>query len=343
MRKFVILGLIIALLIAGCGTNTVKVVRYNTSPNVTAPVQNATPANITSNISNATTNVSSNITSNISSNTSINISQNVSSNITTNISTNTSTNATSTNTSSQAKTRNLSVEFIDLVGNSILIRTPTKKSVLIDGGANLDGLRLVKYLLAKGLTKFDYVFDSNAENANSGALSSIMFNFNESQAYITALEYGNGYTGFRNYRNYAKGYGHPAIPINNTETFDVETDFELKAYVPYENESLGMPKDDTIVYKLDYKAASFLFLSDCTELCWDKIKDNDVNADVLSAHGIVSQAIIDAVSPKIIVYDNITTDTIKPEGVKVYSKEQGTVIIMYDDEDKYLVSTTGKT
>lgn len=335
-----------AILIAGCGTETVKVVRYNKTPNVTPTVQNMTPANIsqniTSNTSNATKNVSTNVTANISSNVSQNVSSNTSSNISANVSTNASTHNTST--SSSAKTRNLSVEFIDLVGNSILIRTPTKKAILIDGGANSDGLRLVKYLLAKGLNKLDYVFDSNAENSNSGALSSVMFNFNESQAHITALEYGPyNYLGFRNYRNYAKGYGNPAIPIEETQTFDVENDFELNAYVPYGNMTLGTPKDDTIVYKLDYKAASFLFLSDCTEICWERINNNDMDADVLSVHGVVSQTVIDAVSPKIIVYDNVTADTIKPEGVKVYSKEQGTVIIMYDDEDRYLVSTTGKT
>jgi len=99
--------------------------------------------------------------------------------------------------------------------------------------------------------------------------------------------------------------------------------------------------DDTIVFRMDYADASFLFLGDCSGVCFDKIRNENIKADVLKANGVVTQEVIDAVSPKIIVYDTITGGTIKPVGTKIYSKADGTVMIMTDGE-KYYISTIGK-
>ncbi len=342
MRKFVILALVIAILVAGCaGNETIKVVRINrtnVTANVTVPAPQNTTPNVTANIS---SNISANISANISSNISANLSSN-SSNLTANTTSNETENSSVPAATNSERVRNLTVDFIDLGGNSILIRTPTKKNIIIDGGKNNDGLRLVKYLLAKGISKFEYIFDSNADSANSGALSSIIFNFNNSQSYATAIDYSTAYTGFRSYRNYAKAYSYPSIPMTESRVFDIEDGLKLSAFVPYEEGmSNGNPANDTIVYKLEFEDASFLFLGDCRDVCWDQIKNSGLDADVLSVHGYVPEDIISAVSPKIIVYDNLTKDSIKPEGVKIYSKEQGTVMIM-SDGSKYLISTTGK-
>jgi len=328
MRKLLILALIIALVAFGCGEGTVKVIKVNYS--------NTTAKNVSAAVPNITQNVSANISSNLSSN--------LSSNVTSNITSNSSANITNQTGTTTIKLRNLTVDFLDLQGNSVFIRSPSLKTVIIDGGQNSDGLKMVKYLINKGVSKFDYVFDSNAENYNAGGLKMIMFNFNNSNAYCTAISYDmNEYSGFRDYIHYAAGYSHNCTPVIESESFTIEDDVKLQLFVPYDtiNVSNGSPKDDTIVFKLIDKDASFLFLGDCTGACFDYIKKDDIGADVLNVHGAVPQSIIDVVSPKIIVYDNITSETIKPEGVKVYSKSDGVVTIMSDGE-KYYISVAGK-
>jgi beta-lactamase superfamily II metal-dependent hydrolase len=322
MMKFVLLGLLIAILAAGCATdNTVKIIKINNTGISPAPNVSATTApNVTSNVSgNATTNAAANVSSN-----------------------NTNATANITNTTTAIKVRNLTVDFIDMEGNSILIRTPLRKNILIDGGQNSDGLKLVKYLINKGISKFDYVFNSNAEPDNAGGLPSIIFNFNESHAYYSGLKYDDmNHQGYLSYQHYAKAYSYDPIAMPESETFDVEDGLEINAFVPYKNESNGLSADDTIVFRMDYADASFLFLGDCSGVCFDKIRNENIKADVLKANGVVTQEVIDAVSPKIIVYDTITGGTIKPVGTKIYSKADGTVMIMTDGE-KYYISTIGK-
>lgn len=249
----------------------------------------------------------------------------------------------STTSSDNVKMRNLTVEFMDVRGNSVLIRTPRRETIVIDGGQNVDGLKLVKKLLAKGLVKIDYLFSSNPGTDNSGGLPSLIFNFNNSQAYCSGLTYNGAYVSYKSYQNYARGYSLPPIAITEDEIFDVKDDsIELQAFVPYEDgRSNGEAEDDTIVFRLDRGDASFLFLGDCKGLCFQKIEGNDLDVDVLNAHGPVSQKILDVVSPKIIVYDEITNETIKPDGVKVYSKSEGAILIM-SDGSKYFISTLGK-
>jgi len=329
MRKFIILAVVLAVLIAGCASQegAVKIIKLNKtniSQNTSIPSSNATQPS--QNLSNASANATSNITSNLTSNL-----------------TNATSNQTANVSATSANIRNLTIDFINLDGNSILIRTPNRKNAIIDGGANSDGLRLVKYVMGKGIMKFDYVFASNAELDNAGGLPSIIFNFNDSQAYYSGISYGTNYLSYRNYQTYSTAYSHPPIAIENDRSFEIDNGVELQAFLPYEdNQSNGMPRDDTMVFRLDYKDASFLFLGDCTDSpCFDKIKGKGISADVLKVNGVVSEQVIGAVSPKIIVYDTITNQTIKPEGVKVYSKEDGTVMIMSDGE-KYFISIIGK-
>jgi len=325
MKKFLILATIVLFFVAGCATNNTRIVSV-----VKINQTNASPLNNTSNIStNVSVNLSSNLTVNITSNLT-----NITSNITANVSATASQNAT---------LKNLTVEFIDLNGNSILIRTPSKKLILIDGGDNSDGLRITKYLISKGITKLDYVFDSNAEIDNVGGLASIIYNFNDSQAYYPGISYDtNNNIAYMHYISYSKTYSKSAIPVTEDKEFDMGDGAILSAFVPYENNiSNGAPINDTIVFRLDFKDASFLFLGDCKSICFEKIKNKDISADVLKVNGFVPQEIIDAVSPKIIIYDNLKNETIKPAGVKVYSKADGTVFIM-SDGNKYFISTTGK-
>ncbi len=330
MRKFIILGLLIAILLAGCASEDeeiVKIINGNDSPDTEPIMQDETPEDVDE---------PENVTDlNASADTDINLTANATANQTSNV---TGENATE----ERVRIRNLTVEFIDISGNSALIRTPERKNLLIDGGSNSDGLKLVKYLINKGLVMIDYVLSSNARTENAGGLPSVIFNFNNSQAYSSGLSYNGQYVSYKSYQNYANAYSYPPIEITEDRVFDVSDHIEFEAFVPYGNESNGNPEDDTIVFRLDYDSASFLFLGDCSDVCLDNVKDNNIDADVLSVHGAVSQEVIDLVTPKIIVYDKLTNESLKPEGVKVYSKSQGTVFIL-SDGDKYFISTLGKT
>ena len=325
MIKIMIFAVLLAVILAGCsaGSPTIKVVKINQTN--TSPQVNVTPIVPAINVSQ---NVTSNITANLSSNSSLNLSQ----------------NASLSNVSAPEPLKNMTVEFIDLVGNSILIKSPSSEKILIDGGDNSDGLKIIKYIMSKGIYRFDYVFNSNPEIKNVGGLASIMFNFNNSQAYYSGLNYSvNDNIPYMHFINYAKAYSKPAISIDNNQEFDLGGGAKLAAFVPYEGRNASSdPKDDTIVFKLEYADATFLFLGDCTtQACFDKLSENDLKADVLKVNGYISEDAIEKISPKIIVYDKINNDTVKPAGVKVYSKDDGTVLIM-SDGSKYFISTTGK-
>ncbi|MBW3022805.1 MBL fold metallo-hydrolase [Candidatus Woesearchaeota archaeon] len=232
--------------------------------------------------------------------------------------------------------RNLTIEYLNqMEGNVILVLTPKNKRIVIDGGTNKDGLYVVKYLLSKGIYKVDYVFASNAADDNVGGLDSVILNYNETVPFAPALQYANA-NAFRNYVNYANFIAHTITFINKSDEIDVDENLKFEVFVPYENESLGSPEDDTLVFRLEYGDASFLFLGDCTETCLENLGDADLDVDVVKTNSILSNETLERISPKVIVFkkipENFTSEA------KLYDSADGALKIV-SDGSKYYIST----
>ena len=324
MKKLLIFVILATLFIVSCATEDKELKSViKVTPNQT--VKNITPvppeANITANVSQNITNITvANIT-------------NTTSNLT-----NTTANATAntTTTTSPAALKNLSVEFLNqFEGNSILITTPKNKRIVIDGGSNHDGLYLVKYLLSKGIYKVDYIFASNAMEDNVGGLDSLILNYNETSPFYSGLQYAN-YNAYRNYINYAAFVAHTMTVVNKTKEISLDDTITFTVFVPFTNQSLGTPKDDTLVFKLEYEDSTFLFLGDCTGICLENIKGNDLKADIVKTNKELSNETLEIISPKVIVFsqkpENFTTTA------KVYSKEDGIVRVISDGEKYYITA-----
>ncbi|MEM4336647.1 MAG: hypothetical protein QXG86_01455 [Candidatus Woesearchaeota archaeon] len=336
--------IIVAFLLAGCATEEQelqKVVKSSSNQSIRiiniSNTQNISEQNQQQSSDNTTTQ-NETIISNITNTTQHNISVSTH-NITTNMS-NLSTEINVSNYSNYLK--NLTIEFINqfetkiIEGNSILITTPKNKKILIDGGTNKDGLYIVQYLISRRIYKVDYIFASNALDYNVGGLDSVILNYNETSAFYSGLRYSS-YNAYINYLNYADKIAHSINSIRENKEINIDDTIKFYVFVPFENNSLGSPKDDTLVFKIEYGDASYLFLGDCTDLCFENIKNNDLSADIVKVNNHISPEIIEKVSPKVIIFNKIPENfTTK---AKVYSKENGTIRVVSDSQ-KYYISTT---
>ena len=106
--------------------------------------------------------------------------------------------------------QNLKIHFIDIgQGDSTLIISPNKKTILIDGGGSKDNKTfdigkqtLIPYLLDKGITKLDYIIISHFDSDHVGGLLSVMEQLNVEKAII--CKQGKNSENYQNFKKIVK-------------------------------------------------------------------------------------------------------------------------------------------
>jgi len=175
--------------------------------------------------------------------------------------------------------------FIDVgQGDSILLQTPNNKTMLIDGGTNAGGDKVVSFLKARGITKLDYVVATHPDADHIGGLIPVLNNFKVSNF----IDSGKAHT-TQTYYNLLQLVDTKNIPYTIATTGQkINIDSSITVQVLHANKNASDSNDASIVLKATYNGVSFLLMGDADTNIEASIMANyNVKATVLKAghHG----------------------------------------------------------
>jgi len=195
--------------------------------------------------------------------------------------------------------KDLKVYCIDVgQGDCLLVITPTNKKVLIDGGeGNYDkydaGKNIVlPYLLARGITKLDYIVVSHFDSDHVGGLFAIIENLKVGKIFI-----GKQYESSEELKDLIKIANKKKVEIFGLESGNrLNIDRYVYFDVLFPDSKNMIPENhknnNSLIVKLIYGEFSCLFTGDVEEIAEKKIvrkyeNSNELNTDILKVahHG----------------------------------------------------------
>ncbi len=207
----------------------------------------------------------------------------------------------------------LKIHFLDVgQGDSCLITTPAKKTILIDGGNNEDydsGENIVApYLLNNGISKIDYLVVSHGDSDHIGGLFFILENLKVENVILGVQD--KSYDNIEKLLNIINSKKVNLILAKRGDKINIEDNLYLDVLWPDENNLIqeNSINNNSLVFKLNYNNFSILFTGDIEKIAEEKIlqetDENLLKSTVLKVahHGSKSSSIeeiIKEVNPKI--------------------------------------------
>ena len=217
----------------------------------------------------------------------------------------------------QVVPQDLKIYFIDVgQGDSTLVITPNRKSILIDGGGSLDNSydvgknTLLPYLLDRKITKIDYMFVSHFDSDHIGGLLTILEEIPVDKVFIAKQIEDS-----QNLQEFMKITKEKQIAVNTVKAGDKIT-FEKHIYMDVlfpTNEQIteNALNNNAIVCKLIYKNFSMLFTGDIEKTAeaaivklyakTDKLKSTVLKVAHHGSKTSTNDEILKLISPKIAV------------------------------------------
>lgn len=177
------------------------------------------------------------------------------------------------------------VHFIDVgQGDSILIETPQKKNILIDGGEPDAGKQLISYLKEKDIEEIDLLIATHPDFDHIGGLNEVLAELpvkeiiDNGQPHLT-----------RTYATYRLHIIKQLIPVNIAkENQDIALEKNIDIQVLNAAGKTKNNNESSIVLKVSYNDIDFLLMSDVEAEQEKKIaKKYDVETEILKVahHG----------------------------------------------------------
>lgn len=257
----------------------------------------------------------------------------------------------------------LRIFFIDVgQGDSTLIITPDKKTVLIDGGGNdsfdVGEKVLLPYLLDRRILKVDYVLISHFDTDHCGGILTIMEKVKVKNIIISEqAEHSENYERFKKLMIHKK---IRLIEVKKGDKIKIGRYSEFKILFPTSRLLSENPlNNNSIVAQFNYNNFKMLFTGDIEKLAEQQIlktEKAEIRADILKVahHGSKTSSIpefIKAVRPKIALigvgknntFGHPNQQTIKNlENIKcrIYRTDlQGEIIIKIDQKGRMNVKS----
>ena len=259
--------------------------------------------------------------------------------------------------------QNLRIFFIDVgQGDSTLIITPDKKTVLIDGGGSdsfdVGEKVLLPYLLDRRILKIDYVLISHFDTDHCGGILTIMEKVKVKNIIISEqAEHSENYERFKKLMIHKK---IRLIEVKKGDKIKIGRYSEFKILFPTSRLLSENPlNNNSIVAQFNYNNFKMLFTGDIEKLAEQQIlkaEKAEIRADILKVahHGSKTSSIpefIKAVKPKIALigvgknntFGHPNKQTIKNlENIKcrIYRTDiQGEIIIKIDQKGRMNVKS----
>lgn len=236
------------------------------------------------------------------------------------------------------------VHFIDVgQGDSILIESPSGKTMLIDGGVKGAGQQIVSYLNELGINKLDIVVATHPDADHIGGLIPVLDNMTTEQFYDS----GKVHTS-QTFEEMLTQIDEKNIPYHVPKIGDdIEFDKDVNVKVLNANDQATDNNDASIVLKMTYGNVSFLLTGDAGVALEKEMLQYDVKATVLKAghHGSntsSSEEFVQAVKPEVAILsygeDNKyghphaeVVDRLQAIGSKIYATaDLGTITVSTD-------------
>lgn len=236
------------------------------------------------------------------------------------------------------------VHFIDVgQGDSILIESPSGKTMLIDGGVKGAGQQIVSYLNELGINKLDIVVATHPDADHIGGLIPVLDNMTTEQFYDS----GKVHTS-QTFEEMLTQIDEKNIPYHVPKIGDdIEFDKDVNVKVLNANDQATDNNDASIVLKMTYGNVSFLLTGDAGVALEKEMLQYDVKATVLKAghHGSntsSSEEFVQAVKPEVAILsygeDNKyghphaeVMDRLQAIGSKIYATaDLGTITVSTD-------------
>ncbi|WP_455538632.1 ComEC/Rec2 family competence protein [Terrisporobacter sp.] len=249
----------------------------------------------------------------------------------------------------------LSIHVIDIgQGDCILIKTPEKKNILIDGGDE-DSYKIINsYLKYHKVKNLDMIIATHFDKDHIGSLDSVIDNFNVNKVYTP-----NQRDNSKHYYNLINSCKNKNIKIRNLQSGDkLNIDKNISMHILNPSYIQDNSNANSIAFNLKFKDMDFLFTGDCEEEIENRIISsyNLETVDFLKVahHGSSSSSseeFIKKTSPLIATiscgYKNnyghphkSTLDTLKKYNVKTFRTDFNGDLVFYSDGSK--IFTTKK-
>ncbi|WP_047984706.1 ComEC/Rec2 family competence protein [Ornithinibacillus californiensis] len=198
----------------------------------------------------------------------------------------------------------MDVHFINVgQGDSIFIKTPGQKNILIDAGPPKAGKKVVKYLKGLGVKELDLIIATHPDRDHIGGLPAVMKEFKVKEI----LDSGKLHItrAYANYMNEIRKQDIPLTVAKAGKEVSIDTLLDMRILNAY-----GKRKNNnqsSIAFKLSYNDVDFLFLGDIEDKQENKIaKTYDVRAEIIKIahHGSKSSSsekFLEQVDPEVAV------------------------------------------
>jgi len=243
----------------------------------------------------------------------------------------------------------LKVYFIDVgQGDSIFIKAPDNKTMLIDAGVPEMGKKVVDYIKSLGVTKIDILVGTHPHEDHIGGMDRVIESFEIGRFYMPKVT-TNTKT-FEYVLNAAKNKGLKIDVAKAGVTLDFGPSVSAEIIAPNSSKYADLNEYSAVI-KLTYKNTSFLFTGDAgAESEREMIeKGYDLKSDVLKVghHGSstsTTASFLDDVSPKYAVIScgkgndyghphSSTLKKLKARNIPVYRTDEcGTIIAVSDGQ-----------
>jgi DNA internalization-related competence protein ComEC/Rec2 len=249
----------------------------------------------------------------------------------------------------------LQVSFLDVgQADSILIKLPGGKTMLIDAGNNDDGKTVVNFLKSQGVKNLDVLVGTHPHEDHIGGMDDVIEAFDIEKIYMPKVT-----TTTRTFKDVLRAAEKKNLKITAARGgMSIPLEEGLQADILAPNSSRYEELNNySVVIKITYKDTSFLFTGDAEKLSEQEMLDKhyDLRADVLKVahHGSssgTSEEFLSAVSPEYAVisvgknndYGHPHRETMRrlaAHGVKVYTTAENGNLLFSSDGKRIKISS----